>query len=385
MIFLKKKYGRAKLKFHLMQLMYAFLYWNVAIRFAIFIQSLGYRSIDLSDAFSKGMIFMKDRLLSSSIIISIFALFSWYIQFFIYPMIVRKYHIKRVTIVVVLFDTAVFIFIGVLLAFVHYTVERGLGVFEASEGLVTFMFNSTTLFFLNVMFVGSYVYQLLITLFKQIGYKRLGKVMMGYYQRPREENLIFMFLDLQSSTEFAEKLGHEKYSYFIQDCFKVLTNPLLMTNGRVYQFVGDEVVITWNASKIKNFKKAVDFFFLFCEELKKQRSYFDNKYGIIPGFSASINVGKVMSAEVGEIKTELAFHGDVLNTAARIQKQCKPYEKELLVTKAFANVMLSNQNGYEINFVDKVSLKGIGKEVELFEVRSGDAGCNVKDILNNKQ
>ncbi len=149
--------------------------------------------------------------------------------------------------------------------------------------------------------------------------------------------------------------GHEKYSYFYSGLFaKKLTSPLLMTNGRVYQFVGDEVVVTWNASKLKNYKKAVDFFFLFKEELTGYYSYFNDKYGVIPVFSASLNVGKVMAAEVGEVKTEMAFHGDVLNTAARIQKQCKPYKKELLVTKPFANVIKNQPNGYHINYVDKV-------------------------------
>ena len=122
--------------------------------------------------------------------------------------------------------------------------------------------------------------------------------------------------------------------------------------------------------KIKNYKKAIDFFFLFKEELKEHERYFMNKYGVYPVFSASINAGKVMSAEVGEIKTELAFHGDVLNTAARIQKQCKPYKKELLVTKSFANVIMSHQDIYKINFVDKISLKGKEKDVDLYEVAS---------------
>ncbi len=370
MTFSRKKYLRIKFKFHLLQLVNALLYWNFVLRLAIFVQSLGYRSVDISDAFSKGMLFMKERLLSSSIIISVFAIVSWYVQFLVYPKVVRRYHMKRLTLFVVLFDTFVFVVIGVLLGLVHYTVEKGLDFSEARQALGVFLFNSTTLFFFIVMFVGSYVFQLLITLFKQIGFRKLGRVMMGYYQRPREEYLIFMFLDLQSSTEFAERLGHEKYSYFIQDCFRILTNPLLMTNGRVYQFVGDEVVVTWNASKIRNYKNAIDFFFLFKEELKEHKNYFDKKYGLAPVFSASLNAGKVMSAEVGEVKTELAFHGDVLNTAARIQKQCKPYKKELLVTRSFANAIKSNQNGYKVNFVDKLYLKGKEKEVELYEVIS---------------
>jgi adenylate cyclase len=177
-----------------------------------------------------------------------------------------------------------------------------------------------------------------------------------------------MFLDLQSSTSFAEKLGHKKYSYFIQDCFKFLTNSILQTNGRVYQFVGDEVVITWDSKKIANFCRSVDFFFLFEEELKKQKTHFLKKYGLAPVFTASINEGKVMAAEVGQIKRELAFHGDVLNTAARIQKQCKPYKKQILVTHDFGSKLLKTESGYSVKYVDTVKFFGKGKAIKLYEI-----------------
>ncbi|MCW3806583.1 adenylate/guanylate cyclase domain-containing protein [Plebeiibacterium marinum] len=368
MFILKKKYVRSKLKHHVFFLLYALFYWNVAIRLALFIQWLGYKSENTGEMLTKGMVFMHDRMLGSSIIISVFAILTWYIQNFVYPSWVRKYHIKRLTPVFVLFDTAIFVLIGVLLGLVHYSVDKGLAWSEVRLEMGDFLFNSTILFFFTVMFVGSYVYQLLITLFRQIGFGKLGRVMMGYYQKPREENRIFLFLDLKSSTTFAEELGHEQYSYFIQDCFKILSNPLLLTQGVVYQFVGDEVVVTWEAHNQKNFKKAVDFFFLFQKELEDNRSYFEDKYNMVPIFSASINSGKVMSAEVGEIKTELAYHGDVLNTAARIQKQCKQYNKDMLVTENFALTLNNFKNGYEICFVDHVMLKGKAQKVRLYEV-----------------
>jgi adenylate cyclase len=216
--------------------------------------------------------------------------------------------------------------------------------------------------------VGGYVFVLINTLLRQIGYAPLGKIMMGYYQKPREENMIFMFLDLQSSTTFAEKLGHKRYSYFIQDCFKCVSNSLLATRGRVYQFVGDEVVIAWSAEKLKNFKRAVDFFCLYEDALNKRRDYFEKEYGLMPVFTASINAGKVMAAEVGEIKRELAYHGDVLNTAARIQKQCKPYKKQILVTKEYAQKLQKATSEYHVNYVDKVKFHGKNNKVKLFEV-----------------
>ena len=59
----------------------------------------------------------------------------------------------------------------------------------------------------------------------------------------------FMFLDLKSSTHLAEKLEHVSYSRLVQDCYAELTVPLIQYNAEVYQYVGDEVVLTWRMSE----------------------------------------------------------------------------------------------------------------------------------------
>jgi adenylate cyclase len=221
---------------------------------------------------------------------------------------------------------------------------------------------------LIILLIGGHVFQLINTLWHQIGLTPSWKILIGYYQKPREEERIFMFLDLESSTSTAEKLGHEKYSYFIQDCFRNISKSMLATHGHVYQFVGDEVVVTWDAKKKRNYKNAIDFFFLYQKALKRRHNYFEKEYGLFPIFSASINSGNVMAAEVGQIKRELAFHGDVLNTAARIQKQCKRYKKQILVTRKFAKNLEKSTQLYQTAYIDNV--KFIGKEqfVKIYEV-----------------
>ena len=62
-----------------------------------------------------------------------------------------------------------------------------------------------------------------------------------------------MFLDLKSSTTHAEQLGHIKYSQLIQDCFYELTEVVTRREAQIYQYVGDEIVLTWPYEKgIKN-------------------------------------------------------------------------------------------------------------------------------------
>ena len=365
---LNKTYKRAYFGYQFSLWVFTLIYWNITIRIAIFLRILGSRNSDISEGLSKGMNFVVEELFLSTIIISLFATFSWLSLNIIYPRITRRLKIRRLVLAVFVFDAAVFLFIGILLGIVHYSVDRALPFNETLSKMSGFLFNSTTLFFLIILFVGGYVYQLLNTLMHQIGYAPLRKIMTGYYQKPREEKHIFMFLDLQSSTTFAEQLGHSRYSDFIQDCFRFLTSSLLATRGRIYQFVGDEVVITWPTKKDKNFKRAVDFYFFFEQKLLSKTSYFEHKYGMIPKFVASINEGSVMAAEVGEVKRELAFHGDVLNTAARIQKQCKRYRKKILVTRNFGQQLQISSEQYKVQFVDSVKFIGKDRTEQIFEI-----------------
>ena len=58
---------------------------------------------------------------------------------------------------------------------------------------------------------------------RKFGPGNLLKMTTGKYCTPKIENRIFMFMDLRGSTAIAEKLGHNKYSKFMQNCFHDLT------------------------------------------------------------------------------------------------------------------------------------------------------------------
>lgn len=77
----------------------------------------------------------------------------------------------------------------------------------------------------------------------------LIKMIRGKYHRPREENLIIMFLDLKSSTTIAENLGHNKYSQFIRNCIQDLNDTVVKYHAQIYQYVGDEVVLYWKVKQ----------------------------------------------------------------------------------------------------------------------------------------
>ena len=193
--------------------------------------------------------------------------------------------------------------------------------------------------------------------------------LLGKYHRPKEDKRIFMFMDLKSSTTYAEKLGHISYSQLIQDCFFDLTEIVLSYEAKIYQYVGDEVVLSWDVDIGINHENCLKTFFAYEDLLQSKSSYYKNKYGVVPEFKAGLNLGPVTVAEVGEIKKELAYHGDVLNTAARIQSKCNDFQEKLLVSEQI-KTHFEKQLTYGFEFLGDVILKGKEKSVNIYAVNS---------------
>jgi len=202
-----------------------------------------------------------------------------------------------------------------------------------------------------------------------LGPGNLAKLLRGKFYTPREEIRIFMFLDLQSSTSLAEKLGHIQYSMFIQDCFNDL-GAVIKHHAEVYQYVGDEAVLTWELSAGLKNQNCLKAFYHFKQQLENRREHYLEKYGNHPFFKAGLHTGKVTVTEVGRYKKEIAYHGDTMNTTARIQGQCNNYGEELLISDNLLNQL--STSGYLFKHLGNISLKGKDKAVSVHGV-TGDS------------
>ncbi len=158
-------------------------------------------------------------------------------------------------------------------------------------------------------------------------------LLLGHYRNPIEEERIFMFMDLKSSTATAEALGHLKYSAFIRDCFFDINEILYPYRAQVYQYVGDEIVVTWPESEGLKDQLCIRFYFACINQFKKRADYYLANYGLLPDFKAGLHTGIVTAVEIGEVKRDIAYHGDTLNTAARIQSVCNQYGKSFLISE----------------------------------------------------
>lgn len=192
---------------------------------------------------------------------------------------------------------------------------------------------------------------------KTFGHSNLLNFVTGKYHSPVIEDRVFLFIDLKDSTTYAEELGNIKYSMLIKDCFDDLNVLVKRHKAEIYQYVGDEVVITWPTSKTIERPYCVELFFAFRDLLEKRADYYKNKYGFVPEFKAGVNGGKVTATEIGDIKRDIAYHGDVLNTASRIQGACNDYHQSYMIE---ANLFqkLSGVDQYETSLIENIQLKG---------------------------
>lgn len=200
-----------------------------------------------------------------------------------------------------------------------------------------------------------------------LGPKVLFHYVTGRYQPPIREEIIVMFLDLNSSTTIAEKLGLLNNHHFLNDFFHDMTDSILECKGKVHQYVGDEIVIMWTLKDGCEHMNCVRCFFLIEEAINKNQDRYIQKYGINPGFKAGLHCGSVIAGEMGDLKKDIVFHGDTMNTAARIEAECHTYKKKFLASSAIINAA-GIDKGYRTEFMGSILLRGKEKPLDIFSI-----------------
>lgn len=197
----------------------------------------------------------------------------------------------------------------------------------------------------------------------------LLKFLAGNYHRPKKEERIFMFMDMRSSTTIAEKIGNEKYFNLLNDLFADITDTILNNEGEIYQYVGDEIVISWSIKKGARKANCLHCFTQIQEKLAELRPIYVKKYNIIPEFKAGLHHGPVMAGEVGVIKKDIIYSGDVLNTTARIQEQCNQYSVDILISKETFD-LISDRDQYKLIPLGSIELRGKKSKIDLNTIRT---------------
>lgn len=235
---------------------------------------------------------------------------------------------------------------------------------------------SIRVYFFSIEFAKNFIFWMLVLIGTLLGLfvsdkygpGGLKKFLLGQYFHPKQEERIFMFLDLKGSTSIAEKLGESQYFEFLKEVIKDATPAILNTRGEIYQYVGDEIVISWPlAMGIKN-ANCIRCFFEIQQALKQKNESFEKHFGVQPVFKAGLHCGKVIAGEIGVIKRDITFSGDVLNTTARIQGKCNELGVFILLSSVLISLFPPSSLAYSPKRVGVVPLRGKENAIELYTI-----------------
>lgn len=216
----------------------------------------------------------------------------------------------------------------------------------------------------------------------------LSAYFLGKYHTPKQEERIFMFVDMKDSTAIAEQIGSIKFHNLLNDFFRDLTDPVLYTKGEVCNYVGDEIIVSWKMKYGLNDFNCVRCYYAMQEAIALNREFYKEKYGLMPEFKAGLHCGEVTTGEIGVIKRDIVYSGDVLNTAARIQSKCNEFGVKILLSKYLLDKLNIPPHGIEQKKIGDIDLRGKKEKVILYSLEEWLkkwAVSNVQLRINNVQ
>ena len=275
----------------------------------------------------------------------------------------------------IVYKTAIYLLIIVIFLIVTATISNSIelqtSLFDTQVLNNVWQFMSNMAFWSIVLYIGALI---CISLFytevsMNIGHEVLNNFLTGKYHRPIQENRIFMFLDMKSSTTIAEKLGHVRYFEMLSDYYSDLSVPIIQYHGEIYQYVGDEIIISWKLHNGLLQNNCIRCFYAMKKVLLQNSEEYQDKFGLTPSFKAGFHYGSVTTGEIGVIKKDIIFTGDVLNTTARIQSLCNELQVELLISGDLISKLNLAAEFRSESFGEKV-LRGRDEKIEVFTLHS---------------
>jgi len=254
-------------------------------------------------------------------------------------------------------------------SFVYHSIFAGRFVFhpDVIAGVKNHMFSN--LFWAQILTWSSVILvtQFVLVTSDKFGQGVLVQFLLGKYHKPKTETRIFMFLDIKSATTIAEKLQHKKYFELLNDFFSDITDPIIYNKGEIYQYVGDEITVSWTLENGIENNNCINCYFEIKDIITRLSAKYTEKYNLVPEFKAGLHLGELITGEVGVVKKEIVFSGDVLNTTSRIQTECNKLNSSLLISEHLVKVLHPDSN-YNLEDFGKIKLRGKDEMIRLFSV-----------------
>jgi adenylate cyclase len=190
------------------------------------------------------------------------------------------------------------------------------------------VFGSSLVFAVAMSLVGN----LIVEIGGLLGFGTLENLLTGRYVQPRREQRVFLLVDMRNSTGLAERLGpvrfHELLNWFLRD----IADAALECDAEIHKYVGDEAILTWPIDRALTDGACLACPFIVRDIIARNRERYRSRFGVAPAFRAALHCGEIVAGEIGDVRREIAYVGDTLNTTARLLEAAKTMGRDVLVS-----------------------------------------------------
>ena len=192
----------------------------------------------------------------------------------------------------------------------------------------------------------------------------------GRYRRPRIEERVLLFIDMESSTAIAEHLGETGFLDFLNRFVADITGPIMVQFGTIHKYVGDEIIVTWPLAVGLRDEHCVRACFDALAQIDAHAATYIRDFGRRADFRAALHCGPVVIGELGVVKMEIALLGDSMNTTARILEACRDTGQRILASAALVDRLSTLPPGVAKRFMGPLHLRGKAGQIALYALAS---------------
>lgn len=184
----------------------------------------------------------------------------------------------------------------------------------------------------------------------------------------KRQQVTVLFADVVGFTPLAESLPPERIVALLNELFTILTGIIFRNQGMIDKFIGDCVMALFGAPEphadapgnaVKTAREMIRWLEVGNKKWKRE-------YKLTLQLAIAIHCGEVIIGNVGsEKRMEFTAIGDVVNTAARLEKIAQA--NQVLITGTL-HQELKNQDNIKIKPFGRFELRGKNQEVDVFEV-----------------
>ena len=200
-----------------------------------------------------------------------------------------------------------------------------------------------------------------------IGARTLGNLLLGRYHRARQEERIFLFLDVEGSTSVAAELGDVRFHAFLAKFFHEADEIVSNHGGEILSYVGDAMIVTWPMGDRDENARVIAALSEIAAYTRDAAADYEAEFGTAAGFRAAVHGGPVVAGEYGSSKRQITYLGDVVNATARLEGLSKSLKVRIAASQQLIDRM---------RLPDGVASKPLG-EHPLKGIRSPMAVCEI--------